>query len=433
MIPGASGFVIAAPHSGSGKTVVTLGLLRALSRSGRRVRSAKVGPDYIDPRFHAAASGADCVNLDPWAMREPLLRALLTRHGALADLLVVEGVMGLYDGAADGTGSTADLATMLDLPVVLVIDASKQAQSIAALVRGFRDHGRADVAAVILNRVGSERHARMLQGALDAIGMPVIGMIPRDATLALPERHLGLVQAVEHGNLESFLERAADIVARSLDLDALRTLAKPPVAVPLQDGHALSPLGQRTAIACDSAFAFAYPHMLQGWIEQGAELSFFSPLADEAPRPDADAVYLPGGYPELHAGRLASAANFLGGLRSMALRNILVYGECGGYMVLGDGLVDASGVRHAMAGLLPLETSFEEARLHLGYRNLIPRAGKPWPPRLAAHEFHYARVLREDGAAPLFDVSDAEGTPRPAMGLIRGSVMGSFAHVIDQR
>ncbi|MEI2385340.1 cobyrinate a,c-diamide synthase [Breoghania sp. JC706] len=437
-VSGAPGLLLAAPQSGSGKTVLTLALLRALARRGLCVASAKVGPDYIDPKFHEAASGLPCPNLDPWAMRPALLRDLASRQAAKADILIVEGVMGLYDGAADGTGSTADLAALLGLPVILIVDAARQAQSVAALVRGFRDHGHEPdrepvrVAGVILNRVGSERHAGMLKASLETIAMPVLGAVPRAADLALPERHLGLVQAGEHADLDAFLERAADIVANAVDLDALARLAAP---LALPGDHIaptrLAPLGQRIAVARDEAFAFAYPHLLEGWREQGAELSFFSPLADEGPAREADAVYLPGGYPELHAGLLAHNEGFLAGLKSAADRRALVYGECGGYMVLGEALTDAQGTIHRMAGLLPLETSFERPKLHLGYRRLTPCRSLPWAGALTAHEFHYASVLRTGDAPALFEACDAEGTRRPTMGLVRGVVMGSFAHVID--
>lgn len=426
-----SGLVIAAPSSGAGKTTLTLALLRALARRGLRVASAKTGPDYIDPAFHAAASGRPCVNLDPFAMRGELLGALAARQAADADILVVEGVMGLFDGAADGTGSTADLAARLSLPVVLVVDAAKQSQSVAALVRGFRDHRTdIDVAGVILNRTGSPRHETMLRAALDAIGMPVLGVVARDAGLERPERHLGLVQAGEHGDLDAFLDHAATRVAATCDLDALIRLARPLPAA--GETPTLSPPGQRIAIARDTAFAFSYPHLVEGWRAQGAEITFFSPLADEAPDSLADAVYLPGGYPELHAARMAEASAFRAGMHAAAERGALVYGECGGYMVLGDGLVDAQGVRHAMLGLLPLETSFATRKRHLGYRRLLAHAGAPWQGPLTGHEFHYSTLVREGEASRLFEARDATGTSLGDVGLRVGRVMGSYVHLIDR-
>ena len=411
------GLILAAPTSGAGKTTVTLGLLRALRDAGHAVCGAKSGPDYIDPRFHEAASGAPCPNLDAWAMPPKTVRAL----AATNDLRLIEGAMGLFDAAPDGRGAVADLARMLDLSVVLVVDAARMAQSVGPLVAGFAAHDPAvEVAAVILNRVGSARHEAMLR---DACPLPVLGAVPRDPDLATPSRHLGLVQAEERPDLDAFLARAGAILARHVDLDALAALARPlPAAAPPR----LDPPAQRIALARDAAFAFAYPHLLGAWRAAGAEVVPFSPLADQ-PAPAADLVYLPGGYPELHAGRLAANAAFLASLRDRP-----IWGECGGYMVMGDGLVDAEGRRHAMAGLLRLETSFAERRLHLGYRRLASAPGA-LPGGLAGawagHEFHYATTLRADGA-PLFRAHDAAGAEVGPMGLREGAAAGSFAHLI---
>ncbi|MFP6758259.1 MAG: cobyrinate a,c-diamide synthase [Alphaproteobacteria bacterium] len=427
--------IIAAPSSGSGKTIVTLGLLRHLRAAGVRLGSFKVGPDYIDPAFHAAASGRVCVNLDPWAMRPAIIESLIADAANGADLVIGEGVMGLFDGAADGTGSTADLAARLGIPVVLVIDVRGQGASAAAVAQGFakfRDD--VDIAGIILNRTGSDTHARMIEDACRVIGVPVLGAIRRDEGLVLPDRHLGLVQAGERPNLDRFLDGAAATIGRAVDTEALRAAARPFSMSAAADASPLPPLGQRIAVARDIAFAFAYSHMLSGWAAQGAEILTFSPLADEAPADHADAVFLPGGYPELHAGRLAANANFLGGLHAAAARNVAIHGECGGYMVLGAGLTDADGTRHAMAGLLPLETSFASRRLTLGYRavllneiGVLGLAGAAF----RGHEFHYATIITEDRDRPLFATRDARGRDIGPVGSIRGSVQGSFVHLID--
>ena len=431
---GARGLLVAAPASNSGKTTVTLGLLRALVRTGHNVVSAKAGPDYIDPRFHAAATRTDCINLDPWAMRPELLRALYADHGSQRDMLLVEGMMGLFDGAADGSGSAADLAAMLGLPVILVVDVAAQAHSVAALVAGFARHRpETCIAGLILNRVGGPRHETMLRTALEPVGIPVFGVVNRDSHLELPSRHLGLVQAQEHETLEAFLETAADIVGGAVDLDALVSLTESNGDAAAASVSTLPPLGQRMAIARDEAFAFAYPHHLSAWRDAGAELAFFSPLEDQAPSGDADAIFLPGGYPELHAGRLAGNTAFLDGLRSAASRGTRIYGECGGYMVLGRGLVDAQGDRHAMAGLLALETSFASRKLHLGYRRLQPVGDFPWGQPMSGHEFHYASTSEESGGEPLFKATDTLGQDLGPAGLRQGSVAGSFMHVIDLR
>lgn len=425
----ADGLVIAAPASGSGKTLVTLALLRALTRAGIKVASAKVGPDYIDPRFHEAATGRACFNLDGWAMSPGLVASLAAEIGGGATLTLIEGVMGLFDGPETGRGSTADLAETLGLPVVLVVDCSHQAQSIAALVHGFHTHRPSlAVPAVILNRIASPRHADILRKALGILDVTVLGAVPRDAALHLPSRHLGLVQAREHEDLKAFLDRAADAVAAHIDVAALRALARPISPAAPQNG--LAPLGQRLAIAHDEAFAFLYPHLLTGWRRAGAELSFFSPLADEAPARDADAIYLPGGYPELHAARLGRATTFLAGLRNAAADERLIYGECGGYMVLGEALIDAEGSEHAMAGLLPVTTSFAARKLHLGYRRLTHDGALPLPQTLMGHEFHYSTIARQEAAAPLFYAEDAAGRDLGPIGQRRNRVMGSYAHVI---
>ena len=417
------GLILAAPASGSGKTTVTLALLRSLSRKGVRVRGAKSGPDYIDPGFHEAACGLPCVNLDAWAMPPPRLRHLSAGDG----LLIVEGAMGLFDGAPpDNRGAVADLARALSLPVFLVVDASRMSGSIAALVRGFASHDpEISVAGVILNQVGSQRHETMLRDALAPLGLPVLGCLHRDPGLALPSRHLGLVQAGEREDLDAFLDLAADRLEDTVDIDALQALAAP--LPPASKHPRIPPPGQIIALADDAAFGFSYAHQLADWRAQGAEVRPFSPLNNEAV-PEADFVFLPGGYPELHAAHLSQCLTFMKSLRSAA-ENTQVYGECGGYMVLGERLTDAEGVSHPMAGLLRLETSFAQRKRHLGYRHLSASGG-PMAGRWMGHEFHYASTLRAEGT-PLFTAQDATGTSLPAMGLISGRVQGSFAHVID--
>jgi cobyrinic acid a,c-diamide synthase len=408
---------------------VTLALLGALTRRGLKVASAKIGPDYIDPRFHEAATGRDCVNLDCWAMPEALLKGLAAEIADDAALTLIEGVMGLFDGSEGGSGSTADVAEMLGLPVILVVDCSHQAQSVAALVHGFRTHRpHLAVPAVILNRVASERHADMLRKALSSSDVTVLGALPRDMGLTLPSRHLGLVQASEHGDLAAFLDRAAALIATHIDIAALLALAKPVAsgAAPQR----LPPLGQHMAIARDEAFAFLYPHLLEGWRRQGAEISFFSPLANEAPSAVADAIFLPGGYPELHAERLSQASDFLRGLTTAAQQGRLIYGECGGYMVLGTELIDADGKAHAMSGLLPVTTTFAKRKLHLGYRHFQHDGALPWPRELRGHEFHYSTIERQGEARALFHATDAGDRTLGSMGLRCRKVMGSYAHVI---
>lgn len=430
------GVLIAAPASGSGKTTVTLALIRLLTREGHAVATFKSGPDYIDGAFHRAASaGRDCCNLDAFAMRRETISGILSANATAAELAIVEGAMGLFDGATNHQGSSADLAALLDLPVLLVIDAARQGQSAAALAHGFRSfRGDVRIAGVILNRVASDRHERLLREAFAPLGLPVLACLPPQEDLALPARHLGLVQAREHNGLDLFLDRAADWLHRRLDRAALDGLLQP-LSLPKAPLHPLPPLGQKIAVAQDEAFAFAYPHLLQGWRAQGAELAVFSPLDDEAPASDCDAVFLPGGYPELHAASLAGNARMLQGLRDAAARNAAIYGECGGYMLLGEALVDAAGGSHAMAGLLPVVTSFAERKRQLGYRRITLLADTPLGPkgsRFRGHEFHYSVQVKDDGAVPLFAAEDAAGTDLGTAGAQAGRVFGSYLHLIDR-
>jgi cobyrinic acid a,c-diamide synthase len=433
------GLIISAPASDSGKTVATLGLLRALAHAGVSVSGAKAGPDYIDPAFHAAACGRPSFNLDVWAMRDETLAAVLALCARDAQLVLCEGVMGLFDGAKGGAGSTADLAARTGWPAVLVVDVAGQGASAAALVQGFAHH-RADVgiAAVVFNRVGGPGHEAILREAMarHVAHVPVLGCIPRDERLRLPARHLGLVQAGEHEQLEGFLDAAARVIAKAVDLERLAALARPARLTAGDPGAPcpLPPLGQRIAIASDTAFAFCYEAVRAGWRQAGAEIVPFSPLAGEGPDAAATAVYLPGGYPELHAAGL-SENGLPDALRAAAERGAVIYGECGGYMVLGRGIEDADGRRFAMAGLLPVETSFAKRRLHLGYRQLETESESVLGPkgaRFRGHEFHFATIVAEEGRTALFQARDSEGVGLDPAGAVSGRVAGSFIHLVDR-
>jgi cobyrinic acid a,c-diamide synthase len=426
------GLIIAAPASGAGKTTVTLGLLRALKRRGARVQPFKCGPDYIDTAFHAAAAGRPGFNLDSWAMRRECIAHLLHVVGSGAEIAIVEGVMGLYDGAGVhgrcGDGSTADLAVHTGWPVVLVLDVGAQAETAAAVALGLKSY-RSDVpiAGVILNNVGSPAHAEMIAAPMSRIGLPVLGALRHRPNITMPERHLGLVQAGEVSTLSDRLDAMADLVEEGVDVEAVLASARastlaPPLSVP-----DLPPPGQRIALAQDPAFSFVYQHILSGWRRAGAEIVPFSPLAGEGPVHDCDAVWMPGGYPELHAGVLASARAFRAGMHKAAERGAAIHGECGGYMVLGTGLEDAKGVRHEMLGMLGIETSFAKPKMHLGYRRATMRlSGR----ELMGHEFHFASLLKSSDE-PLADIADAAGNPVAERGSRRGNVTGTFFHVID--
>jgi len=433
MIP--PGLIISAPASGTGKTTLMLGLLAAFRARGLAVQPFKNGPDYIDPAFHRAASGRASVNLESWAMSAERIGGLVSAaHGA--DLILAEGSMGLFDGVARrgeaGTGASADIATLMGWPVVLVLDVSGQAQSAAAIALGFQAM-RADVAiaGVVLNRVASPRHEALVRAGMDAAGIRVFGALPRKVSIEMPERHLGLVQAEETPELARIVAEAGDFIAAHLDLEALQAAARPTRV--MGPPMAVMPPGQRIALARDQAFSFVYPHLMDGWRRAGAEILTFSPLADQAPDDSADCCWLPGGYPELHGPTLAAAARFRQGLQ-MFSQTRPVHGECGGYMAMGEALIDAKGQRHQMAGLLGLVTSFEKRRMHLGYRMAhlaAPMPGFGAGARLRGHEFHYSTILAQPDMA-LADVVDATGDAVPETGSRRGHATGTFFHLIAE-
>ncbi|MCA6112175.1 cobyrinate a,c-diamide synthase [Bradyrhizobium cenepequi] len=430
--------VISAPASGVGKTTVTLALARAYRDRGLKVQCFKSGPDYIDPAFHTAATGRASVNIDGWAMHREAIEALASR-GADADLILAEGSMGLFDGVAapgvSSTGSTSDIAEMMGWPVLLVIDPSGQAQTAAAVAAGLRDfRAGLRLAGVVLNRVASARHEDLVRRAMARVGIAVFGALPRYAAITLPKRHLGLVQAEEQAELIDLIAEAARFVTGHVDLDALLQSAACAWAAPRAVRRLnITPPGQHIALARDAAFSFVYPHLLEAWRAAGAEISTFSPLADEGPDASADVCWLPGGYPELHADRLAANTRFRGALRSFA-ETRPVHGECGGYMVLGTALTDADGVRHEMAGLLGLETSFAQRRMHLGYRLAelaMPMPGYQTGARLRGHEFHYSAIVSQPDT-PLAVVRDATGAVVAETGSRRGHATGTFFHLIAE-
>lgn len=415
---------------------------------GFRVSAFKVGPDYIDPQFLALASGGDCLNLDLWGMGESGVCDLVVGVGDV-DFVLVEGVMGLFDGGRDGYGSSADIASLFGWGVVLVIDGRHQSESVAALIRGFREF-RSDVSivGVIFNRVSSESHRRwlceiMLRHHSDLL---VLGFIGESDVFGYESRHLGLCQACEaESRVDAQLQEAALVISENIDLRELAGLAmEHDVARENDTGSAVkaSLLSRyRTAyghiaIAYDEAFSFIYAHQLYWWRVSGVVLSFFSPLNDETPDASADCVFLPGGYPELHAERLAAARNFKDGMASLA-GHVPIYGECGGYMVMGESICDAQGQSHSMLGFFPLICGFTPPQLHLGYRrarllgecDLVALAGD----FVNAHEFHHAKVLKceySDTTKPLWQVHDSMGQDLGQVGHCADNLSGSFIHVI---
>ncbi len=483
MLDRLSAFVIAAPRSGVGKTLVSVALLSYWRARALNVCAGKLGPDYLDAQFLGRASGGSCLNFDAWAMRSSTLDGLLRLpFDAGADLLLVESAMGMFDGAADGknTGSAYFFASMFSpsLPLVLLLSAKGcGGASLVAQARGFlpplspsswQMTAAAGVdfstsskdfppCALLINDVSSARHADLLKRALRS-AFPdtlLLGFLPHRSELFLPSRHLGLVQAEELADLEGLFSRSSRWISGHVDCDALEDFVRArglPTSSCLPSAG-LPPPAQRIAVARDLAFRFLYEGQLELWRRSGVEISFFSPLADEVARADAEWIYLPGGYPELHAGELSSKFRFLQSLRdfSASSARVGIYGECGGYICLGEGLEDAQGRRHEMAGLLPLSVSYrKEASEHGGRRRLFYATGESSHPLFGnrlfrGHVFHTARIEREgtsEGAGEgkeegkdeecLFSLTDASGASRGRTGLRVGNVCGSFFHVIDR-
>lgn len=407
--------LISAPASGQGKTTVTAALARMWRRAGYKVRVFKTGPDFLDPTIHARASGQPCYQLDLWMGGEAHCRQLLAQAAVDNDIVLVEGVMGLFDG----TPSSADLAERLGLPVMAVVDATAMAQTFGAIALGLQQY-RPDLrlSGVLGNRVGSAGHAQMLKESLPA-GLIWYGGLPRSVDWELPSRHLGLVQADELADLDVRLDRAADALA------ALN-IPLPPVvdwgAVP--EAPVLEPIlkGRHIAVARDEAFAFLYPANLDVLRALGATLSFFSPLADEPVPTHADAVYLPGGYPELHAARLAAQEATRHSLHAHHAAGRAILAECGGMLALADGLTDARGVRHRGWGLLPGEVQMTAKMVNLGLHALtLPEGG------LRGHTFHHARF--ESPAPPVAQTQPQRQHGRPEAVYRVGRLQASFLHL----
>ncbi len=428
--------VIAGAASGVGKTSITLGLLEAWRRRGLRVQAFKVGPDFIDTGLQTAITGRPAYNLDGWMCGRPAVLACVARATAGVDVAIVEGVMGCFDGL-DGVseaGSTAQIAKWLGAPVVLIVDAAASSRSVAAVALGFERFDPAlDVAGVIANRVGGETHARWVTEAVASACRAVpVGAVPADARIAMPERHLGLVTAAE-GALDAGRRRAlADLVERSIDLDRLLALAAP-VSVPaVSSAPATGAVTRATiGVARDAAFQFYYEENLALLREAGARLLFWSPLRDAAP-PDADGLYLGGGYPELHAPALADNAGMRKALLRFAESGRPVYAECGGLMLLAASLETTDGTPYPMAGLLPARVRMEPGRLTLGYREVTLTAGGPLGPAGAVargHEFHASVLDAVPAAVPrIYRVTSPTGGA-PAEGYLIGHTVMSYVHL----
>ena len=435
-----SRIVIAATGSGVGKTSVTIALVHALRRRGLRVQTFKVGPDFLDPTHLSIASGRPCYNLDGWMCGHDYVQNLFCRKTSDADVSIIEGVMGLFDGAAPDTseGSTAEIARWLHAPVVLVANAHGVARSLAASVKGFASfEPDLKIAGVIANQTGSDRHAAWLKAALASASLPpLLGAIPRGSFPELPSRHLGLVTANRESLSAVTLDSFADTLERRVRVDDLLQLTQAtplpyvPVAAP-----ASVPLAASIGIAQDDAFHFYYPDNLEALQEQGAHLVAFSPLADRALPDRLDAIYLGGGYPEEHAAGLSKNTAMLDALRRFVAAGGSVYAECGGLMYLSQGIEAIDGTRHPMAGLLPFWTRMNSKRKALGYVEITLTNDTLWGRRgdvLRGHEFHYSEIVgavTDNGWQPAYESRYQRDSVTIPGGFQRGRVLAGYAHL----
>lgn len=435
---------IAGTHSGAGKTTITLGLLAALKKRGLQVQPFKCGPDYIDPGHHKSACGTASRNLDAWMMGEAAVEKTFYRGMRNSDATVTEGVMGLYDGASatDLTGSTAHICKLLNIAVVLVVDARSMARSIAAVVKGFTEFEKGvNVVAVVANRVGSENHTRLLTEALEAAGQPPLaGAIPKNDELYTPERHLGLIAETESERSITWFDDLADLMEKHVDVPALLEICQQKRPMPYVWGGCVrsntvagnSGEKVRVGIARDKAFHFYYEDNLDVMRECGAELVSFSPLEGKALPEGIDGLYLGGGFPESFAKELSENGSMRQAIREFAERGGHIYAECGGFMYLCERLTDTDGNMHEMCGVLPAETQMENRLHRLGYveattlqDGLFGAAGT----KLRGHEFHWSSSRVTGEAKPVFEVRFTRGNKTGKIGLCRKNVWGSYAHL----
>lgn len=397
-----SSFLIAAPKSNSGKTIITLGLMRALVRRGLKVQPFKCGPDYIDPMHHTKVAGTPSYNLDLWMSSEKHVQQIFTQRFSQADVAIAEGVMGLFDGAKKDQGSSAAVARLLDLPVVLVVDASSVAYSVAPLLYGYKHFDSSvKIAGVIFNKVASAGHFQFLKEAAIDAGVDVLGYVPRDEHLAIESRHLGLHLPGEHKNLE-IVDKAADLIENHVDVDLLLKLSEKEAVSNIQIHSEIKNKKLRIALANDNAFNFSY-RANRDCLQELGEVVEFSPLKDKV-LPAVDLVWLPGGYPELFAEELAENTAIKLAIKAHVDAGKAMVAECGGMMYLGNSIITKDGKTLAMTGVFNIETSFENMKLHLGYRDLN---GKNLNVR--GHEFHYSNLQGEEKGSAEFSAETARG------------------------
>lgn len=433
--------VIAGTGSGVGKTTLTIGIMAALQKRGITVQGFKCGPDYIDPTYHSAVTGRPSRNLDSWMTGREAVKEIFERGSHASDISIIEGVMGMFDGKNPLTdeGSTADIGRILGAPIVLIVNIASMARSAAAIVKGFQQFGQGDnIVGVIANRAGSEGHYKMVKQAIEQeCGIPVLGYLPRDANIELPERHLGLVPSIERGELRPFFELLAEKVTAHIDLDLLMDLA---AADPIDCKSVLftskdqleAPKRVKIAIAKDAAFHFYYPENLELLEAGGAECVFFSPLAGEEVPSDADGLYIGGGFPEEFAARLAAEEGVKASFLSRIEEGIPTLAECGGFMFLTEQIVDTTGTEYPMVGVIPGKVTMQSKLAALGYREATGVEGNfllPSGEEARGHEFHYSTFQANEGAdvKAAFQSKGRLGTK--ADGYLTGNLVCGYTHL----
>ena len=394
--------VIAGTNSGVGKTTIVAGLLAAFHEQGKAVQAFKVGPDYIDPGFHKLASGRDCYNLDTWLVPPHKMKPFFADMAGDADLVIVEGVMGLYDGGREGVSSTAEIAKSLDAPVILVIDCKAMGESAAAIAKGFKEYDPAvNLAGVLLNRIGSDNHEHMIRSAMERLGIPVIGAIRRDERMHSPERHLGLTPVTET-DPQSALTTIREAVKVSVDLAALAKLAEeaPVLMVPEATVKTVTGEKARIGVAYDEAFSFYYPASLQALAAEGADLVYFSPLTDSE-LPDVDALFFGGGFPEMFLETLSQNTTMAQAVRKAAADGMPIYAECGGLMYLCEAVTDFEDITRPMVGLVPAKSVMQAKLQKVGYVTATALEDTLLAPKgesLRGHEFHFSTMELTENA-----------------------------------
>jgi len=414
-------FLIGAPHSGAGKTTVTLGILRALSNRGLHVQPFKCGPDYLDPKLHTIASGKQSINLDRFMMNDQHIRNLYNGYGNNAGAIVTEGVMGLFDGAVKMEGSSADIARLLHIPVILIINAKAMAYSAAAMLLGFKMLCKdITIAGVIFNFVEHASHYKILKEAAEDIGVTPLGYLPNHAAIQIPSRHLGLVTGAEIDH-NAIIERAATHIEKHIDLDKLLEITTISFSTAESPKQPVIEKSRKVAVAYDEAFNFIYPENIAALSKIG-EVTYFSPLKDSS-LPPADLIYLPGGYPELHLEALSANKNLRDELISYARNGGKILAECGGMMYLGNSITDEKGTSFPMAGILDIATGMQQKKLSLGYKRVNIEGTE-----LKGHEFHYSQFTGQPEVNAQIRVWNARNELLQLPIFKTGNILASYFH-----